>query len=364
MSNAMGKDLLTLDVLFQLMKSKNASDLHLTVGVPPILRIDGKLFQTPYDVLTSERIQNLIYAVMSEDQKERFESTNELDFAITLKSFGRMRVNLYRQRGSIGVAIRSIPFEFKTFRQLGLPAAVDSLVHMTKGLVLVTGPTGSGKSTTLASIINFINEHYGYHIMTVEDPIEFIHEHKRSIVNQREVGQDTKDFATALRYVLRQDPDVILIGEMRDLETTQQALNAAETGHLVFGTLHTSDAMQTINRILDMFPPNQQEQARTQLSFVLEGVISQQLLQTADGKGRILAPEVLLATPAVRALIRDKKIEQLVHTMQTSQQQGMKTMNQSLGDLYLANKITYQEAVFHSGDVNDLKAYLEQRMKR
>lgn len=364
MSNAMGKDLLTLDVLFQLMKSKNASDLHLTVGVPPILRIDGKLFQTPYDALTSERIQNLIYAVMSEDQKERFESTNELDFAITLKSFGRMRVNLYRQRGNIGVAIRSIPFEFKTFRQLGLPAAVDSLVHMTKGLVLVTGPTGSGKSTTLASIINFINEHYGYHIMTVEDPIEFIHEHKRSIVNQREVGQDTKDFATALRYVLRQDPDVILIGEMRDLETTQQALNAAETGHLVFGTLHTSDAMQTINRILDMFPPNQQEQARTQLSFVLEGVISQQLLQTADGKGRILAPEVLLATPAVRALIRDKKIEQLVHTMQTSQQQGMKTMNQSLGDLYLANKITYQEAVFHSGDVNDLKAYLEQRMKR
>lgn len=364
MTNAMGKDLLTLDVLFQLMKSKNASDLHLTVGVPPILRIDGKLFQTPYNALTSERIQNLIYAVMSEDQKERFESTNELDFAITLKTFGRMRVNLYRQRGNIGVAIRSIPFEFKTFRQLGLPAAVDSLVHMTKGLVLVTGPTGSGKSTTLASIINFINEHYGYHIMTVEDPIEFIHEHKRSIVNQREVGQDTKDFATALRYVLRQDPDVILIGEMRDLETTQQALNAAETGHLVFGTLHTSDAMQTINRILDMFPPNQQEQARTQLSFVLEGVISQQLLQSADGKGRILAPEVLLATPAVRALIRDKKIEQLVHTMQTSQQQGMKTMNQSLGDLYLANKITYQEAVFHSGDVNDLKAYLEQRMKR
>ncbi|MDD6173745.1 MAG: type IV pilus twitching motility protein PilT [Elusimicrobiaceae bacterium] len=364
MTNAMGKDLLTLDVLFQLMKSKNASDLHLTVGVPPILRIDGKLFQTPYDVLTSERIQNLIYAVMSEDQKGRFEASNELDFAITLKTFGRMRVNLYRQRGNIGVAIRSIPFEFKTFRQLGLPAAVDSLVHMTKGLVLVTGPTGSGKSTTLASIINFINEHYGYHIMTVEDPIEFVHEHKRSIVNQREVGQDTKDFATALRYVLRQDPDVILIGEMRDLETTQQALNAAETGHLVFGTLHTSDAMQTINRILDMFPPNQQEQARTQLSFVLEGVISQQLLQSADGKGRILAPEVLLATPAVRALIRDKKIEQLVHTMQTSQQQGMKTMNQSLGDLYLANRITYQEAVFHSGDVNDLKAYLEQRMKR
>lgn len=360
----MNGNILTLDILFQLMKSKNASDLHLTSGVPPILRIDGKLFQTPYEVLNSERIQNLIYSVMSEEQKGRFESTNELDFAISLKSFGRMRVNLYRQRGSIGVAIRAIPFEFKNFRQLGLPAAVDSLVHLTKGLILVTGPTGSGKSTTLASIINFINENYGYHIMTVEDPIEFIHEHKRSIVNQREVGQDTKDFATALRYVLRQDPDVILIGEMRDLETTQMALNAAETGHLVFGTLHTSDAMQTINRILDMFPPNQQEQARTQLSFVLEGVISQQLLQTTDGKGRVLAPEVLLATPAVRAIIRDKKVEQIVHTMQTSQQIGMQTMNQSLGDLYLANKISYQDAVFHSGDVNDLKAYLEQRMRR
>ncbi len=364
MGNGTGKDLLTLDVLFQLMKNKNASDLHLTVGVPPILRIDGKLFQTPYEVLTSERIQNLIYAVMSEDQKGRFESANELDFAISLKNFGRMRVNLYRQRGSVGVAIRAIPFEFKTFRELGLPAAVDSLVHLTKGLVLVTGPTGSGKSTTLASIINFINEHYGYHIMTVEDPIEFIHEHKRSIINQREVGQDTKDFATALRYVLRQDPDVILIGEMRDLETTQQALNAAETGHLVFGTLHTSDAMQTINRILDMFPANQQDQARTQLSFVLEGIISQQLLQRADGKGRILAPEVLLATPAARAIIRDKKVEQLVHVMQTNQKQGMQTMNQSLGDLYLANKITYQEAVFHSSDVNDLKTYLEQKMRR
>ncbi len=364
MSINQNSNLLTLDVLFQLMKSKNASDLHLTTGVPPILRIDGKLFQTPYEVLTSERIQTLIYSVMSDDQRGRFESTNELDFAISLKTFGRMRVNLYRQRGSIGVAIRAIPFEFKTFRELGLPAAVDTLVHLTKGLILVTGPTGSGKSTTLASIINFINEHYGYHIMTVEDPIEFMHEHKRSIVNQREVGQDTKDFATALRYVLRQDPDVILIGEMRDLETTQMALNAAETGHLVFGTLHTSDAMQTINRILDMFPPNQQEQARTQLSFVLEAVISQQLLQTSDGKGRVLAPEVLLATPAVRAIIRDKKVEQLVHTMQTSQQMGMQTMNQSLGDLYLNNRINYQEAIFHSGDVNDLKAYLEQRMKR
>lgn len=356
--------MILMDELFQLMKEKNASDLHLTVGVPPVLRIDGKLFATPFEALTPEKTQSLIYSIMTDEQKQRFETTNELDFAFSIKNLGRMRVNVYRQRGAVGVAIRAIPFEFKTFRQLGLPLAVDNLMHLNKGLVLVTGPTGSGKSTTLASMINYLNENYGYHIMTVEDPIEFIHEHKRSIVNQREVGQDTKDFASALRYVLRQDPDVILIGEMRDLETTQQALNAAETGHLVFGTLHTSDAMQTINRIIDMFPPNQQEQTRAQLSFVLEAVISQQLLSTADGKGRLLAPEVLLATPASRSIIRDKKIEQLVHVMQTNQKAGMVTMNQSLGDLYLANKITYQEAVFHSSDVNDLKAYLDQRLKR
>ncbi|MDR0409984.1 MAG: type IV pilus twitching motility protein PilT [Spirochaetaceae bacterium] len=353
-----------MDELFQLMKEKNASDLHLTVGVPPVLRIDGNLFATPFEALTPERTQALIYSIMSDDQKQRFESTNELDFAFSLKSLGRMRVNIYRQKGHVGVAIRSIPFDFKTFRQLSLPLAVDNLMHLNKGLVLVTGPTGSGKSTSLASMINFINENYGYHIMTVEDPIEFIHDHKRSIINQREVGQDTKDFASALRYVLRQDPDVILIGEMRDLETTQQALNAAETGHLVFGTLHTSDTIQTINRIIDMFPPNQQEQVRAQLSFVLEAVISQQLLQRADNKGRVLCAEVLLATPAVRSIIRDKKIEQLSHVMQTNQKAGMMTMNQSLGDLYLEKRITYQEALFHSSDVNDLKSYLEQRLKK
>ena len=352
-----------MDELFQLMKEKGASDLHLTAGVPPVLRIEGNLFATPFEPLTPERVQALIYSIMSEEQKQRFENNNELDFAFSIKSLGRMRVNLYRQRGSIGVAIRAIPFEFKTFRQLGLPLAVDNLVNLNKGLVLVTGPTGSGKSTSLASMINYINEHYGYHIMTVEDPIEFVHEHKRSIINQREVGQDTKDFATALRYVLRQDPDVILIGEMRDLETTQQALNAAETGHLVFGTLHTSDAAQTINRIIDMYPPSQQEQARSQFSFVLEAIISQQLLQTADGKGRVLAAEVLLATPAARSIIREHKIEQLLHVMQTNVKSGMMTMNTSLGDLYLEKKITYQEAVFHSSDVADLKSYLEQRMK-
>jgi twitching motility protein PilT len=353
-----------LDELFQIMKDKAASDLHLTVGVPPVLRINGNLYATPYEALTSERTQALIYSIMNDEQKQRFETNNELDFAFSMKGLGRMRVNVFRQRGSVGVAIRAIPFEFKTFKQLGLPPAIDGIVQLNKGLVLVTGPTGSGKSTTLASIINYLNENYGYHIITVEDPIEFVHDHKRSIINQREVGQDTKDFASALRYVLRQDPDVVLVGEMRDLETTQQALNAAETGHLVFGTLHTSDAMQTINRIVDMFPSSQQEQTRVQLSFVLEAVISQQLLHTADGKSRILAPEVLLATPAVRTIIRDKKIEQLYSIMQTNQKIGMMSMNQSLGDLYLAKKITYQDAIFHSGDISDLKSYIEQRAKR
>jgi twitching motility protein PilT len=342
------------------MKEKGASDLHLTSGIPPVLRIEGNLYVTPFEVLAPEIVQSLIYSIMSDEQKRRFETESELDFAFSMKPLGRVRVNVFLQRGSVGAAIRAIPFEYRTFQQLGLPSAIDGIVSLDKGLVLVTGPTGSGKSTTLASIINFLNENYSYHIITIEDPIEFIHEHKKSIINQREVGQDTKDFVSALRHVLRQDPDVILIGELRDLETAQQALNAAETGHLVFATLHTGDAIQTINRIIDMFPSNQQEQTRTQLSFVLEAVMSQQLLQTADGKGRLLASEVLIATSATRAIIRDKKIEQLVHVMQTGQKNGMMTMNQSLGNLYLQKRITYQEAMFHSNDVNDLKSYLEQ----
>ena len=349
-----------IDELFTLMKNKGASDLHLTVGVPPILRINGELFATPFDPLTSEQTQALIYSIMNDEQKSKFETNNELDFAFSIKDIGRIRVNVFRQRGSVAVAIRSIPVGFKTFRELGLPAAVDRIVKLNKGLVLVTGPTGSGKSTTLASMINYINEHFGYHIITVEDPVEFVHKHKRSMINQREVSHDTKDFATALKYVLRQDPDVILVGELRDLETTQQALNAAETGHLVFATLHTNDAMQTINRIIDMYPPSQQTQARTQLSFVLEAVFSQQLLLAADGKSRVLATEVLLATSAARAIIRDEKTEQLVHVMQTGTKYGMSTMNHSLAELYLMKKITYEDALMHSTDVNDFKAYLVQ----
>ena len=349
-----------IDELFYLMKNKGASDLHLTVGVPPILRINGELFATPFDPLTPEQTQALIYSIMTDEQKSRFETHNELDFAFSIKDVGRIRVNVFRQRGNVGVAIRAIPTGFKTFRELGLPAAVDRIVNLNKGLILVTGPTGSGKSTSLASMINYINENYGYHIMTVEDPVEFVHKHKRSIVNQREVGHDTESFATALKYVLRQDPDVILVGELRDLETTQQALNAAETGHLVFATLHTNDAMQTINRIIDMYPPNQQVQARTQLSFVLEAVFSQQLLRTADGKSRVLATEVLLATSAARAIIRDEKTEQLIHVMQTGTQFGMSTMNRSLAELYLSKKISYEDALTHSTDVNDFKAYMVQ----
>jgi len=347
--------MVSMEELFSLMKEKGASDLHLTVGVPPVLRIEGSLYATPYEVLTHDAVQQIIYAFMSEDQKRRYEETNELDFAIAMKGFGRMRVNVFRQMGHVAVVIRQIPQGFRNFRELNLPTAIDKLVHLSKGLILVTGPTGSGKSTTLASMINYINESYSYHIVTVEDPVEFVHPHKKSIVNQREVGQDTNTFASALKYVLRQDPDVILIGEIRDIETAQNAMNAAETGHLVFGTLHTSDAVQTINRIIDMFPPEQQEQARSQLSFVLEAVISQQLLKSTLHPHRSLVTEILLATPAVRTIIRDKKVEQLIHTMQTSTKLGMHTMNQCLFELYRDKKLTYDEAIIASTDPGDFK---------
>ncbi|WP_424245383.1 twitching motility protein PilT [Elusimicrobium posterum] len=352
-----------MDELFRVMKENGASDIHITVGAPPILRINGKLYATPYEVLTADKAQDLIYSIMTDDQKQRFESDQELDFAFGVKSYGRLRMNIFRQRNTIGAAIRSIPFEFKTFEELRLPAVVSNIMRLNKGLVLVTGPTGSGKSTTLASMINYLNTNYNYHIMTVEDPIEFVHNHKKSIVNQREVGADTHSFGEALRHVLRQDPDVILVGEMRDFETIQAALNIAETGHLVFATLHTSDAAQSINRIVDVFPPHQQEQARMQLSFVLEVVMCQQLLPDVDG-GRIMACEVLLANSAVRSLIRDKKPEQIINVMQTNLANGMITMNQSLGELYLQKKITYQDAVLHCTNVDDFKGYLQQKMSK
>ena len=354
--------MVTMSELFIMMHEKNASDIHITAGATPMLRIDGDLIQTPFDKLTPEMCQTLIFSLMTDAQRQRFEATNELDFAFGIKGMGRLRMNAYRQRGVVGAAIRSIPSKYKTFEELNLPPVVYELMKMTKGLLLITGPTGSGKSTTLASMIDYLNEHRNYHIITVEDPIEYVHTHKKSIVNQREVGADTETFGAALRHVLRQDPDVILIGELRDLETIGAALNIAETGHLVFATLHTSDAAQTINRIIDVFPPHQQEQIRVQLSFVLQGVFAQQLLPHASGTGRTLACEVLIANSAVRNLIREQKIEQIATIIQTGGKYGMVTMNQSLVELYKKQKISYQEAVNRSTDPEDLKKLLQKSL--
>ncbi len=355
--------MIIMDDLFSLMKAKNASDIHLTVGVPPVLRIQGRLYATQFETLTKESAQTLIYSIMTDEQRQQFEEKLELDFSFGLKSLGRLRVNIYKQKGCIAAALRAIPNEFKTFEELNLPAVVYNIVKLNKGLVLVTGATGSGKSTSLASMINYLNMNESNHIMTVEDPIEFVHPHKRSIVNQREVGMDTHSFADALKHFLRQDPDIILVGELRDKETMEACLTLAETGHLVFATLHTNDAVQSINRIIDVFPPSQQPQIRTQLSFVIEAIMSQQLIPALDGS-RAMACEVLLANSAVRSLIRDGKAEQILSTMQTNAQMGMITMNQALADLYLQKRISFQEAYSHSGDPSGFKSYLQQKTGR
>jgi twitching motility protein PilT len=292
-------------------------------------------------------------------QREKFEATNELDLSFGIKGVGRVRMNVFRQRGSIAAALRSIAHTIPSFDELGVPPIVYELVKLPKGLVLVTGPTGSGKSTTLASIIDYINDHRPGHIITIEDPIEYLHLHKKCLINQREINTDTGSYVTALKYVLRQDPDVILIGEMRDLETIQSALTIAETGHLVFATLHTTDAPSTINRVVDVFPPHQQAQIRSQLSFTLQAVLAQQLLLHASGKGRVLVAETLVITPAIRNLIREMKIEQLYMAMQTGAKFGMQTMNQSLGEAYTHRKITYSEAISRATDVEELKRILQ-----
>ncbi|MCM2304094.1 MAG: type IV pilus twitching motility protein PilT [Elusimicrobia bacterium] len=354
--------MVSMGELFLLMHERGASDLHLTVGAPPTLRIDGSLVPTPFEKLNSEMAQTLIYSLLNDQQRQRFEASNELDLAFNLRGIGRVRMNVYRQTGSVGAAVRAIPNSFKTFEEIGVPKSILDIMKLPKGLILVTGQTGSGKSTTLASMIDFINETRAAHIVTIEDPIEFVHSHKKSVINQREVGSDTVTFGAALRHILRQDPDVILIGELRDLETIQAALSIAETGHMVLATLHTTDCAQTINRIIDVFPQHQLDQVRVQLSFVLQAVLCQQLLSHATGTGRVLACETLIVNSAIRNLIREQKVEQIQVAIQTGGKIGMQTMNQSLADLYFKQKITFQEAMAHSMDPEDLRRLMQRHM--
>ncbi len=348
--------MVSIETLVHMMVERGASDIHLIIGAPPQLRIDGEI--TPIEELEKlnpETCQLLIYSVLTDDHKRRFEEAKELDLSFGVKDVGRIRMNVFRQRGTIGAALRAIPNEIPTFEKIGIPPIVKDVAELSAGLVLITGPTGSGKSTTLASILDYINTNRKEHIITVEDPIEFLHRHKNSIVAQREIGSDTNTFPDALKYMLRQDPDIILVGEMRDLETVSAALLIAETGHLVFSTLHTSDAAQSINRIVDIFPGHQQQQVRTQLSFVIQSIFSQILIPHAMGKGRVLACEVLMATPALRNLIREGKIHQMPTIMQAGKQYGMQTMNMALVDLYSKGLITYEDAMHYAPDAEGLK---------
>ncbi len=345
----------SIAAMLRYMFEKNASDLHITPGVPPMYRIDGSVLASDFEALTEESCQAVIYSILTDDQKEKFERENELDIAFGLQDVGRVRMNVFRQRGTVAAALRSIPSRIPNFEDLNLPQVVNSIVKYPKGLVLVTGPTGSGKSTTLAAMIDWINTNHKGHIITIEDPVEFVHRDKSCVVHQREIGADTKSFTEALRRVLRQDPDVILIGEMRDLETIKAALTIGETGHLVFGTLHTTDCVQTINRVIDVFPPHEQSQVRAQLSFVLQAVLSQQLIPKATGAGRVMGLEVMINTAAIRNLIRESKLEQIYTAMQTGAELGMQPMNQSLYDHYMNQRITFQEAMLRSMDPKDLQ---------
>jgi twitching motility protein PilT len=341
------------DLLVEVL-TQGCSDLHLTAGAPPTVRKSGQL--TPladHEALTPQAIQNTLYAILSQKQREKFEENLELDFAYSLPGRARFRVNVYRQRDSLGAAFRLIPYEIKKLEDLGVPPAVANFAMLPRGFVLVTGPTGSGKSTTLAAVVDLANRQRRDHIMTVEDPIEFLHEHKGCLVNQREVGEDTWSFKNALKHVLRQDPDIILVGEMRDLETIEIALTAAETGHLVMATLHTQDAAQTIDRVIDVFPPSQQQQVRVQLAGALQGVVCQQLLKTADGKGRVVAVEVMTATPAIRNLIREGKTHQIYSALQAGAKHGMMTMDSHLADLVRQGRVTYDAALEKCHHVED-----------
>ena len=348
--------MVSLHELLKEMIEKGASDLHITTGTSPMLRIDGAI--TPVktvDPLTAADTKRVCYSILTDAQKYKFEEEDELDLSFGVKGLSRFRANVFMQRGAVAAAIRTIPFKILSFEELGLPRIISELCDKPKGLVLVTGPTGSGKSTTLAAMLDKINTERAEHIMTVEDPIEYLHHHKKCIVNQREVHADTKSFKLALKYVLRQDPDVVLIGEMRDLETMEAALTVSETGHLCFATLHTNSCLQSINRIIDVFPQHQQSQVRAQLSFVLEGVISQQLIPKASGRGRACAIEVMIPNVAIRNLIREDKIHQIYGMMQAGQTKfGMQTMNQALFGLYSKRQITYDECIGRSSDTDEL----------
>ena len=345
-----------IDKYIRMMVEKNASDLHISAGSPAHLRVDEVLVPADSAALSGEDSKELIYSLLSNEQKEKFERELELDMSFGVKGLGRFRVNVFKQRGTISSSIRLIPHDVWSFEQCGLPTStVLDFCRRPKGLVLVTGATGSGKSTSLSAMVDWINTDRACHVVTIEDPIEFIYQNKKSVVDQRELHSDTHSFAASLKHVLRQDPDVILVGEMRDLETIESALIVAETGHLVFATLHTSDCVQTINRIIDVFPSHQQQQIRTQLSFVLLGVLSQQLIPKIGGKGRCLATEVLVVTAAVKSLIRESKAHQIYSVMQTSQKDGMKTMNQSLYELYQKKLITYEDMFERTTDPDDLK---------
>src|SRR6266498_1022599 len=342
--------------LLEIVLERGASDLHITAGAPPTIRLHGDLIRlVDYPILSPRILQGMIYAILPQKMRERLEGELELDMSYALPGKARFRVNVYYQRDSIGAAFRLIPYEIKTVESLGLPSVVADLARYPRGFVVVTGPTGSGKSTSLAGMVDIVNRERAAHIMTVEDPIEFLHKHQQCIVNQREVGADTHSFSQALKHVLRQDPDVILVGEMRDLETISTAITAAETGHLVFATLHTQDAPQTIDRIIDVFPPHQQQQVRVQLATTLQGVVTQQLLQTWDGRSRTVAAEVLVATPAVRNLIRESKVHQIYSVMQAGARYGMRTMDHALAYLVTNGKITTELAKQRCHDPQELE---------
>jgi twitching motility protein PilT len=343
------------------MAERNASDLHITSGVAPTLRVHGHLVPLEYPALTPDQTKALAYSLITTEQRERFEANHELDFSYGITGLSRYRVNIYQQKNAVGMAVRSIPHTPKTFEELGLPSEIcNTLIGRHKGLILMTGPTGHGKTTSMAAMIDKINKTRDVHVVTVEDPLEYLYDHQKALVNQREVGQDTHSFPAALKYVLRQDPDVVLIGEMRDLETIQAALTIAETGHLTFATLHTNSCAQSIDRVIDVFPPHQQSQVRAQLALVLEAVFNQLLIPRKDGRGRVLAMEMLIATPAIRNMIREEKVHQIYSAMQAGQKFGMQTMNQALANLYLRGLISRQEAVSRSIFPEELLRLIEQ----